>query len=102
MKMLDLDQVRAIQRCLPFTVAVLWLCATHRASVTSWIRSPVRNRDVGGHPQSYHIEGLAADLVCDHIGDNLALIVDARGIGLDAVNEGDHVHVELDYRKNRQ
>lgn len=63
------------------------------ARVTSWWRNPQRNREVGGHPRSRHLLGLAFDAVLPRglIGDYLA---DVRTVGLRGLDEGDHVHVQ--------
>lgn len=79
-----------------FALVVSALCRDHRASVTSWIRTTKRNQAKGGNAGSFHLTGLGADLVCDDPADNLPLMRDARAAGLDAINEGDHVHVEAD------
>lgn len=92
----------AEQRLTYFAYAVVNLCAKFNASVTSWYRSSKQNADVGGDTASYHLEGLAADLLPDKKRDLAALVDAAHALQLDAVNEGDHVHVELDYRRNRK
>jgi len=58
---------------------------------TSWWRSPNENRDVGGFPESQHLLGLAVDLVLDDKQRAVGELVD---LGLTAVNEGTHVHVQ--------
>lgn len=55
------------------------------AFATSWYRNPRENRDVGGHPESQHLVGLAIDLVADRF---------APGTGLTVLDEGDHFHVQ--------
>ncbi len=39
----------------------------HRGSVISWGRDAARNRRVGGHPRSRHLDGLACDIVFDDV-----------------------------------
>lgn len=85
-----------------FVAAMLTLTRRYPSSITSWIRSEHHNADVGGSPHSYHLEGLAADCVLDKLTRAPAFIAEARALGLQAVNEGDHIHVELDYRNNRK
>jgi len=62
-------------------------------SVTSWYRTPEKNRIEGGAAQSQHLFGLAWDVVVprdalDHLQGHL------RAQGLTAVRERDHVHVQ--------
>lgn len=97
---MTLDAVQA-GRVAAFAIVTVELCIAHRASVTSWQRTVARNTDLGGRPDSFHLEGLGADLETDISSDSAALVEDARARGLDAVDEGDHVHIELDYRRNR-
>jgi len=59
---------------------------------TSWWRSLRDNRLVGGLPDSQHLLGLAADLAPDFT-EPVAQRLNA--VGLVAVDEGDHVHVQL-------
>lgn len=63
--------------------------------VTSYVRTPERNAAVGGSPESLHLLGLAIDIapVNGALKEAERLW---RSIGLDAVDEGDHVHFELD------
>jgi len=59
---------------------------------TSWWRSDAVNRAVGGDPHSQHLFGFAFDLVSDRSRE----IQDAiNGIGLVAVAESDHLHIQL-------
>jgi len=64
-------------------------------SVTSWIRTPKRNQAIGGHPRSWHLMGLAVDVVLDNPEDTDRLVEAARRFGLDVVVEEDHVHLEV-------
>ncbi len=60
--------------------------------LSSWWRSPIGNQRVGGNPNSQHLLGLAFDLVVP----NPQLVVTALNRqGVIALNEGDHVHVQL-------
>jgi hypothetical protein len=71
------------------------------ARITSGFRTPEHNRAVGGVPNSRHLDGDAVDLVPDGVsmGDlhRLGSALAARwGVpGARALNEGDHVHVQL-------
>ena len=86
-------------RVITFVTILLYLEQMHPFSVTSWVRTPARNKQKGGADNSFHLEWLGADLIPDDKADNGQLVAHARTLGLDAVDEGDHVHVELDYRK---
>ena len=71
-------------------------CAWSRGSVTSWIRSPERNQKVGGHPDSSHLLGLAADVA--YTPNPRPALPTARKrahrLGLRLVREGDHDHLQ--------
>lgn len=64
-------------------------------SVSSYLRTPERNAAVGGVANSLHLAGLAIDLVGSQ-ADILAVAGLWRVLGLDAVVESDHLHLELD------
>lgn len=64
--------------------------------VTSTLRSPARNRAVGGVGNSYHLTGRARDSVPPP-GMSMAEYhrrLQALNPHLDVINEGDHVHME--------
>lgn len=80
-----------------FTISVNLLCMAHGGSVVSGLRSVVRNKSVGGKADSKHLTGLAVDVVLDTMSP-LALesfISAAHRVGLIAVSEGDHVHIQI-------
>jgi len=60
---------------------------------TSVGRTPQRNAEVGGVPNSYHLTGEASDwqVPAQYKGQFMA---DARANGYEAIDEGDHVHIE--------
>lgn len=74
------------------------LCAIFDCSVTSSHRTKKRNHSVGGVWNSFHLEGLAADLVPDNWNNAQQIVDAARKLGLDVYVESDHIHVEYDYR----
>lgn len=77
-----------------FMCKILSLRVEFPFSVTSWIRTEKRNNVVGGKGDSFHLAGLGIDIVLDNPGDNRRLIARAKRYNLDAVDEGDHVHLE--------
>jgi len=62
--------------------------------VTSWYRTPGRNFAVGGAVRSQHLLGWAADFTGPR-DESTAFVQLARQRGLVAVDEGDHVHVQM-------
>lgn len=62
--------------------------------ITSTLRTPERNAQVGGVPNSQHLKGTAADFVVP-APQRASFIQAARSQGFEAIDEGDHVHVEL-------
>ena len=63
-------------------------------SVTSWIRSRKRNLAVGGVNNSRHLFGFAVDVVLDDLALTEQFVADANRIGLEVIQEGDHLHVQ--------
>ena len=81
------------------TVADFWgqVALYRRAvggSVTSGGRSPNRNAQVGGKPNSAHLLDLAADVVPDGLTSDAARETLARGLGLMLIIEADHDHLQ--------
>lgn len=64
---------------------------------TSVLRSPERNAAVGGKPNSYHLSGRAADFVVPQ-AQKAQFMQDARANGFEAIDEGDHIHIEPAWR----
>ena len=60
-------------------------------TVTSWWRTPWKNADVGGASNSFHMLGLAWDVV--PVTQENALIL--RNAGLRVLDEGDHLHAQI-------
>ncbi len=77
-----------------FSTQIVTLGLRYSFSVTSWIRSGARNRRVGGNPNSRHLLGLAVDVVLDRPADTKVFMSDCRRLGLRAIDEGDHIHVQ--------
>jgi hypothetical protein len=81
---------------LDFCLAIRALALIHRVSVVSWWRTEIRNRAEGGIVDSRHLDGLGADLIPDATENRANIITTARSLGLQVVDEGDHIHIELD------
>lgn len=60
-------------------------------TITSWWRSPWRNREVGGVANSLHMIGLAWDVIPATKENKTKL----AGLGLRVIDEGDHLHAQL-------
>lgn len=61
---------------------------------TSLHRDPANNARVGGVANSQHMQGTAGDFVVP-AAIKPAFMAQARALGFEAIDEGDHVHVEL-------
>ena len=70
------------------------LAVLYPLSVTSWLRSRKHNGQVGGVADSRHLLGLAVDVVLDNTNDTMDFELMAKGIGLQVIAEGDHLHVQ--------
>lgn len=99
---LRLPPERVLRVTLPAVITFLGLLvrallATHRymeLRATSWYRDVEENRRVGGDQESQHLLGFAIDV--DGPRDVLdTFLIEARGVGLVAIDEGTHVHVQL-------
>lgn len=76
-----------------FFNAVNGLAGKYGATITSGIRSPEHNAEVGGVPNSQHVTGTAADVVILPEQKD-QFIQDAKAQGLQPIDEGDHVHLQ--------
>lgn len=63
-------------------------------TMTSGARSAERNAQVGGQPNSQHLNGTAADYAVP-ANQKPAFISRARQLGYQAIDEGDHIHLQL-------
>lgn len=63
-------------------------------TMTSGARSAERNVQVGGQPNSQHLNGSAADYAVP-ANQKPAFISRARQLGYQAIDEGDHIHLQL-------
>lgn len=64
--------------------------------ITSGVRCPARNAEVGGIPYSWHLSGHAADLYCPGVSvKTLAETAESLGLGVLPYYGSGYVHVEL-------
>jgi hypothetical protein len=77
-----------------FMESVICLALKYNASVSSWGRTPEHNAEVGGHPQSWHMLWLGMDVIFKPMVKNVEFEGDADLLGLQAIFEGDHYHLE--------
>lgn len=63
-------------------------------SMTSGTRSAQRNSEVGGQPNSQHLSGTAADYAVP-APLKPAFVSRAKQLGYQAIDEGDHIHLQL-------
>lgn len=77
-----------------FIHAVLCLGLRFDFSVTSWLRSKERNKAVGGSRDSNHMTAMAVDVVLDGGEDTISFKLTANKLGLKALDEGDHLHLQ--------
>lgn len=82
-----------IQGADNFKQAFTGLASKHGAQITSITRTPEENRRVGGVDNSYHLTSQAGDFVVPQ-QNKAQFMADARAMGLEAIDEGDHIHVE--------
>lgn len=85
-------------RCLIFVDALTKMAAKHPGlSIQSFGRSPLHNKQVGGVPNSQHLDWTAGDGTWDKgtEPDLMTVKLDAATLGLDAIKEAAHWHFEL-------
>lgn len=71
------------------------LAGQFSGQVSSLQRTPEHNARVGGVANSQHISGTAGDVVIPDPAARRQFMDAVRAKGLEAIDEGDHVHVEL-------
>jgi hypothetical protein len=77
-----------------FVAQVFALCFKYRGSISSWGRTTIHNKYVGGVENSYHMIWMGCDVVLDVMEKNKGFENDAGELGLKAILEGDHYHLQ--------
>lgn len=74
--------------------ALAMLAGGQGVQMTSGLRSPERNAAVGGKPNSQHLRGTAGDYVVPQ-AQKAGFMQQVEAAGLQAIDEDDHVHVQV-------
>jgi hypothetical protein len=77
-----------------FASALIAYCYATTGSVTSWGRTPLHNRRVGGVTHSKHQLWLGADVVYDTRPTLATARRRATALGLKLLREADHDHLQ--------
>lgn len=77
-----------------FVQIVLILRNKWAFSVSSWGRTPKHNKEVGGVDDSWHLYWLGLDVILDENKKSPAFEKDCDKLGLRALWEGDHYHLQ--------
>lgn len=80
---------------LKFCALVITLRSKWAFSVTSWGRTVKHNKDVGGVDGSDHLMWVGMDVITEPMEKNLDFEKDAGRIGLTALFEKDHYHLQI-------
>ena len=77
-----------------FIELILLLAINWAISVTSWGRTQKHNEEVKGVKDSHHLRWLGLDAVLDDNKKNLLFEKDCDRMGIRAIWEGDHYHLQ--------
>ena len=80
---------------LKFCALVITLRSKWQFSVTSWGRTVKHNIEVGGVDGSNHLMWVGMDVILEPMEKNLDFEKDAGRIGLTALFEKDHYHLQI-------
>ncbi len=90
------------EEMIKFIDNVIMLCLKFNLSVTSWFRTDKRNKMVGGVDNSLHRFCLAIDVVPDDWGVMNELKMIATQLGIEVIDEKDHIHLEKNIKRERR
>jgi len=79
---------------IKFIESILLLRCRWSFSVTSWGRTEKHNKAVGGVDGSYHLLWLGLDVELDENKKNVTFEKDCSLVGIVALWEGDHYHLQ--------
>ena len=79
---------------LKFAALVITLRTKWFFSVSSWGRTVTRNKALGGVEGSNHLLWLGMDVILEPMVKNIDFEADAAKIGLQAIFEKDHYHLQ--------
>jgi uncharacterized protein YcbK (DUF882 family) len=88
-------QTKATYNPYTFQIAALSIAMAAGGSITSTFRTSKHNTAVGGVPNSFHLKGMAADLVLDDPKTENIVTAMAAYLNIQVVKETDHIHLEV-------
>lgn len=72
-------------------------CIKYKGSITSGLRTVQRNRNVGGHPKSWHLDDLARDIIIDDLDNYNSLSKYLINLGYCIICHDDTLMLHIQY-----
>jgi len=88
-------QTKASHNPIDFQTIILTIAMATQSSITSTYRTKAHNTAVKGVENSFHLKGLAADLVPDNPATKANIQALCEIFNLQYVDEPGHVHIEV-------